>query len=379
VSTVVVTGASGFVGRRVVGVLVNHGSGAGVIGIDLVPPALHADPDTGPTPVEHRVLDLARAPHERLLAAFDGADGVLHLAWSHVQPGGSGSGNPRLRASANLESLRRVLEVAHQTGLRTLVHVSSSTVYGAWPDNPVPLPEDATLRPNPGFGFAVEKAEAERMVAEWADEHPAVAVAVLRPAVTVGVSTVVGSAGPALNRALAGTRGPRPDDGGRPLQFLHVDDLAAAAVLAAEQRLQGIYNVAPDGWITEDDARALAGGVARVTLPGRLVRLPATVGWDLWRTGIPKEALPYSVHPWVVANDRLRSVGWVPRYTNEEALVNSGERSHWGDLPPSRRQRLTLLAASGAVIATGGTVVAGAAALAARARRVRRQRVKRTG
>jgi nucleoside-diphosphate-sugar epimerase len=379
VSTIVVTGASGFVGRRVVALLVNKGSGAGVIGLDLAPPALDADADTGPSPVEHRVLDLARAPRERLLAAFDGADSVLHLAWSHLEPGGSNLGDSRVRSSANLESLRRVLEVADQTGIRTLVHVSSSTVYGAWPDNPVPLPEDAALRPNPGFVFAVEKAESERMVAQWAGDRPAVAVAVLRPTVTVGGATVVDSAGPALNQALAGTRGPRPHDGGRPLQFLHVDDLAAAVVLASQKGLRGIYNVAPDGWITEDDARALAGGVARVTLPGGFVRLLATVGWDLLRTGTPKEALPYSVHPWVVANDRLRAAGWVPEYTNEEALVNSDERSHWGDLPPGRRQRLTLLAASGAVIATAGTIAAGVVALAARARRVRRQRLTATG
>jgi hypothetical protein len=31
--------------------------------------------------------------------------------------------------------------------------------------------------------------------------------------------------------------------------------------------------------------------------------------------------LPYLVHPWVVANDRLRDAGWAPRHTNEEALL----------------------------------------------------------
>jgi nucleoside-diphosphate-sugar epimerase len=371
VSTILVTGASGFLGRRVVSLLAGQAPGARVIGIDLVPPTLDVDAGTGPAAAEYQVLDLARGPRERLLAAFDGADTVLHLAWSHAEPGAG--------ASPNLDSLRRVLEVADQAGIRALVHLSSATVYGAWPDNPVPLPEDAALRPNPGFGFAVEKAEAERMIAEWADDHPAVVVAVLRPAVTIGTATVAGSAGSALNHALAGTRGPRPDDGGRPLQFLHVDDLAAAVVTAPEKGLRGVYNVAPDGWITEDDARALAGGVARFTLPGRLARLLAMVGWDLLRTGTPKEALPYSLHPWVVANDRLKAAGWAPEYSNEEALVQSDERLHWGDLPPSRRQNLTLLVASFAAIATAGAAAAGAAGLLARARRARRARVTTTG
>ncbi|HSS11237.1 MAG TPA: NAD-dependent epimerase/dehydratase family protein, partial [Acidimicrobiales bacterium] len=360
-STVVVTGASGFVGQGVVSLLghgrpVARGSVDRVIGLDLVP-GIESQSRRDGTIIEHRVIDLARDPTDRLDAVLEGADSVLHLAWSYGEASTPPSRHDQPVLSSNLRSLRRVLDAADRAGIRGFVHLSSATVYGAWPDNPVPLPEDAVLRPNPGFIFAVEKAEAERMIAEWADEHRAAAVVVLRPTVTVGAATV-GSAGPALYQALAGTRGPRPDDGGRPLQFLHVDDLAAAAVFAWDQQLQGVYNVAPDGWITEDQARALAGGVARVTLPGRLVRLLATVGWDLLRTGTPREAMPYSVHPWVIANDRLRTAGWSADYSNEEALVKSDDRLHWGDLPPSRRQEVALLAAAGAVIAAGGTLAA---------------------
>jgi len=61
---------------------------------------------------------------------------------------------------------RDVLKQACHGGVRTLVHISSAVVYGAWPDNPIPLPEDAPLRPNTGFAFAIAHAEAERLVAE---------------------------------------------------------------------------------------------------------------------------------------------------------------------------------------------------------------------
>ena len=30
--------------------------------------------------------------------------------------------------------------------------------------------------------------------------------------------------------------------------------------------------------------------------------------------------MPYLVHPWVIANDRLRAAGWAPRHTNEQAI-----------------------------------------------------------
>jgi nucleoside-diphosphate-sugar epimerase len=232
----------------------------------------------------------------------------------------------------------------------------------------VPLAEDATIRPSPGFAFAVEKAEAERVVGEWGERHPATSVAVLRPAVTVGESE------PALYRALAGTRIPRPGDVGRPGQFLHVDDLADAVVFAWQHRLTGVYNVAPDGWLGDDAARDLAGGVARVTLPGVVVRTASGWGWRVLRAGAPREALPYSVHPWVVANDRLRAAGWAPEHTNEEALVATDDRPHLGDLPPGRRQQAALLAAGAGVVAAGAGAVAAGVAVARRVRTGRRQR-----
>ena len=38
---------------------------------------------------------------------------------------------------------------------------------------------------------------------------------------------------------------------------------------------------------------------------------------------MPAEALPYLTHPWVIANDRLRTEGWAPRHTNEETLIET--------------------------------------------------------
>ena len=114
------------------------------------------------------------------------------------------------------------------------MHLSSATVYGAWADNKVPLTEDARLRPNPEFSFAVSKAECERIVAEWSDSHPGSAFAVLRPAVTVGVYAAP------LYRALGATSSPSSGDGYRPVQYLHVDDLARAVILAWERPTGGL-------------------------------------------------------------------------------------------------------------------------------------------
>lgn len=359
-STVVVTGAAGSVGSRVVGRLLARPEVDRVVALDLVPVA-----ETDPR-LDARVIDLSQGSGARdleLEGAMEGADAVLHLAWSVPDAKGTVKADAAAAAAANQRALVRVLHAADKAGASSVVLVSSATVYGAWPDNKVPLTEDDRLRPNPEFTFAVSKAEAERVLAEWADEHPSVAVTVLRPAVTVGTD------GRPLYQALGITRAPRLGDEGRPVQYLHVDDLASAAALVSTRQLSGVYNVAPDSGIPEDEARALAGGVAKLSVPDRLGARLASIGWKLWRQGLPAEAQAYATHPWVVAPDRLKATGWVPEYSSEEALVATDERLHWDDLPPGRRQNLNLL-----LIAGGVSLLAGGAVAAVTAFRRRRRR-----
>jgi len=343
VRTVVVTGVAGSLGQRVAARLAARDDVDRVVGIDVVPP------DWSHPKLDVRIVDLAvpNGPGDEVVTALEDAGSVIHLAWRTTDSRGSSPVNGGVSVT-NRRALARVLAAAAVTKPDALVHLSSATVYGAWADNQIPLTEDAPLRPNPEFSYAVGKAEAERALAEWAEENPGVQVSVLRPAVTVG------SPEP-LYEALGATKAPRAGDGHRPVQYLHVDDLADAVVVVWEQQLTGVYNVAPDTGVREDEARALAGGVAKVTLPARLARAVAAWTWQLWRRGVPVEARAYATHPWVVAPDRLKAAGWIPRYSSEEAIVATDMRVHWDDLPPGRRQNYNLLlVVVGAVVLTGG-------------------------
>ena len=360
-SCVVVTGAGGSLGQRVVRLLVQRNDVDRVLGIDVVAPAFNHPK------LEFRMVDLSLPAggggDAQLREALHDSEGVLHLAWrtpdERDRPVDTAG-----EAVANRTSLSRVLHAVAEMGVPSLVFVSSATVYGAWPDNKVPLTEDTPLRPNPEFGFAVGKAEAERVLGEWAAAHPAVDVVALRPAVTVG------SPGRPLYQALGATRTPRAGDGARPVQYLHVEDLASAVVLAWERRLRGVFNVAPDAGVPEDEARALAGGVARVTLPDRVATAVSDWAWRLWRSGGPREARAYAIHPWVIAPDKLKAEGWVPAYSSEEAFVATDARPHWDDLPPGKRQNYNLIVALIAVVG----VLAGAGALVAAIRSRRRRK-----
>jgi nucleoside-diphosphate-sugar epimerase len=362
VRTVVVTGIAGSLGQRVATRLAGRGDVDRIVGIDVVPS------EWSDLELDFRTIDLAKpaaSGDQELVSVFEGADGVIHLAWRTPNDRvAAGTVEGRMDpASVNRKALQRVLDAVAAAGCRSFVHLSSATVYGAWPDNKVPLTEDSPLRPNPEFAFAVGKAEAERMVAEWADEHPDVSVAVLRPAV------VVGTPEHPLYEALAGTRTPALSDGARPVQYLHVDDLADAVVLAWEKPLSGVFNVAPDAGVPEDEARALAGGVAKLTLPSRVAKAVSDWGWQLWRRGVPAEARAYATHPWAVASDRLKAAGWAPHYSSEEAIVATDPRLHWDDLPPGRRQNYNLLIALIALAGVGAGIGAAVAAIRRRRRR----------
>jgi nucleoside-diphosphate-sugar epimerase len=325
----VVTGAAGNLGRRVTACLAARPTVERVLAVDLLPM-----PATAPE-VEAHAFDLsAPGARDELAALAKRADVLVHLAW---EPEGK----------QNMRALHHVLEAVEAIEPAQLVHLSSGTVYGAWPDNAVPLTEEVTPRPNAELAYAVEKRAAEELVEKWSRAHPDISVALLRPACTVG------STEQPLYQALATSKRPPLGAEGRIVQYLHVNDLASAVVHACEKGLSGIYNVAPDNGVREEVAGALAGGSASLPLSEPVRAALAELRWRLWRRAAPPGAGPYAEHTWVIAGDKLRATGWRPEYSSEQALVVSDERAHWDELPPNRRVSAALAACAATMLAVG--------------------------
>ena len=259
-----------------------------------------------------------------------------------------------------LEGLPEALAASPRT--QHVVLVSSALVYGAWANNPVPLTEQAALRPDVEFAYARQLGAAEQVVDEWRLSAPGRTVTVLRPAVAMAADGTSG-----LARALAAGMGQRAGESDPPAQFLHLDDLAGAVVLAATGRLDGVYNVAPDGWVAGERVRALAGAVPRVKLPDRVNEVVGNLRWRFQRGPIPPGLRSYTRWPWLVANDKLKSAGWRPTVTNEQAYVEGTEDKWFTMVSPKRRQELSL-----GIMVLGALV--GALVIVQFVRRVRRRR-----
>lgn len=331
---VVVTGAAGAVGSRVVRRLAESDEIAEVLAVDRV--GMPMAPD-----VESKRVDLAAGPLDSI---FSGADVIVHLA-SATTPG-----QPEPAAEElDLAITQRVLDAAGEAGVGHVVVLSSAMVYGAWAANPVPLTEDAPIRPNPDFSWAVGRADVERLAAEWGSRHPGAAVAILRPTAIVADESLG-----VLARVLHAARVGVAAEGDPPVQYLHVDDLAAAVVAAVTGRLDGVANVAPDGWISPDALSDLEGPIPRVRVPSWAARALAAARWRFGVLPVPPGVVPYTSHSWVVSNDRMRSLGWQPTHSNEEAWVVSHEPGPLDRMPARRRQELalvvTVLAVVGAVV-----------------------------
>jgi nucleoside-diphosphate-sugar epimerase len=232
-----------------------------------------------------------------------------------------------------------------------VVFVSSALVYGAHPNNPVPLTEEAVLRPDVEFVFARQLASAEELVEQWRQHERGRSSCVLRPVVALAAGR-----NSRLAAALVSGLGRRWAEEDPPAQFLHLDDLAAAVVLAVVDRLDGVYNVAPDGWVAGERVRALSGERPRIPLPERFGEVVAGLRWRFQRGPIPPGLRSYTLEPWVVSNGRLRAAGWAPTVTNEQTYVESTEAPWWTMVSPKRRQELALGAGVAAFVV--GAVIA---------------------
>src|SRR6478736_9489241 len=267
---VVVTGADGAVGRRVVGLFLDEPGVERVVAVGQ---------NLGDHPAGRRrggEVELVAAPFglddPRLAALTKGATRLVHLgARRGLDLDGTGG------ADVDLLGTRALLSALAQVGaVRTVVLLSSALVYGARVSNPVPLTEDAPVRPNPSIPAAVERAQLEAMVAAWAAERGATCASV-RPSVVVGPEN-----GRWLSRSPWSTAGLQTTGAGAPVQFLPVDDLAAALGLIGAQGVDGPVNAAPDGWLTAEQVKALKGPAPRLrvrpALALRLARWGARLG-----------------------------------------------------------------------------------------------------
>src|SRR6201982_778922 len=136
------------------------------------------DSDRGDiTGVTWRVADV-RDP--ALAGRLAGADVGVHADYDRAP-----DSDARPRRAFNVRGAQTVLTAAAAGRVGRVVLVTSAMVYGAKPDNPVPLAESAPLRADPDGSVVGDLLEIEQLARRAPRVHPGMSVTVVRPAALV--------------------------------------------------------------------------------------------------------------------------------------------------------------------------------------------------
>ena len=332
---VAVTGAAHGLGLALTARFAQSGRFSRVIAID--------DQRGDLTGVVWRIADV-RDPV--LAGRLHGVDVIVHADLDLAADSDS-----RTRRAYNVRGAQTVLTAAAAGGVGRVVLLTSAMVYGAKPDNPVPLDEDAPLDADPDGSVVGDFMEIEQLAERSPRTNPGMAITVVRPAALVGegIDTLITRHFEAPR--LLAVKGCAPR-----WQFCHLADLLSAVELAAAGLVTGAFAVGCDGWLEQDQVEELS-GLRRIELPAGVTFATAQ---RLHRAGItpaPVADLHYVVYPWVVDCRRLREAGWQPSVSNTEALqVLLGQRAGHHAVAGRRLARKdATITAAGATVAVIGT------------------------
>jgi nucleoside-diphosphate-sugar epimerase len=255
VSTILITGGNGFVGRHLVTALQARGDQVRVLAL----------PGEDASWLEQRGVAVYRGDirdPQSLTAPVGGADGVLHLAamqdvWRPIE----------VYRAVNVTGTKNVAQAALAAGVRRFVHMSSSSVYGMGHGRPV----DETFPLTPFHDpYPVTKAEADRAVQAMIakDGLPGV---IIRPDQIFGPGDLV-HFGAMAERMLSG-RGFLVGKGDNRMPFVYVDDVVRGLLLALDHDSApgNAYNISNDSPLTQRQMlAAIAAGVGGQP-PGRSI------------------------------------------------------------------------------------------------------------
>jgi UDP-glucose 4-epimerase len=300
-----ITGGSGYIGGRLIELLTQR-EDTEVVNLDLKPPPFQR-PRTRFVQMDIRDRGI------RALLETERPDALVHLAFV-LNP----IRDEHTMYDIDVNGTDNVLTAASAAGVSQLLVASSTTAYGAFPDNPVPLTEEDPVRGLPGYEYARDKTEIDRLCQLWAARHPDRLMTIVRPTIVFG---------PNVDNYIVRFWSQSPFfpllDGLDPdWQFVHEDDVVDAISRLLTEKRAGIFNLTADGTIKLSECARLAGVKTR-RISTRLYKRIARTAWALHlpKVEAPPGQIDFILYPWIASNEKLKAeLGWTPRYTSRETF-----------------------------------------------------------
>jgi len=312
---VLVTGASGAIARLVASALSPKYEWVGV------------DPRPCPSethfPGEFMIADYHSRKLDEVFKRHK-FDAVLHLGRIRE----SQKYSPQYRFQMNVIGTQKLLELCRTNGVKNLVILSTYHVYGAHRLNPLVIGEDAPLRASQSFPELSDAVEMDHAATHFMWKVREVRTTILRPTNVIGkhVRNTICSL---LRSGIC----PRVFGFDPLMQFIDEKDLARALILALENPVPGIFNVAGEGVIALSHAIRHAQAMAVPVPPvitASLVRLLAEVS----RIPFPPYLLEFFKYPTILSDDLFRKTfGYQPKVKTVQSLHHLGPISSRALIP----------------------------------------------
>lgn len=312
-----VTGAAGFMGSHVVEYLASKG--------EKVRATARPRQDTSffdNLGVEFVPADLTKA--DTLPQLFEGGvDRVMHLGAI------CNFSTPYEKlAPTNVSGVERITNLALAAGVRSFVHVTSTSVYGLYPGTP--FTEETPRNPKDSYGRS--KRDGEDVV--WRQVKNGLPAVILRPCTVYGPRCRDG-AGKVFSRPSSIPA--IPGDGKQLLANIRAEDVALAMdhLSRRTESFGQAYNISDDSNPTLQEALTWSAEVygqkaPSMHLPLGLMKVMSRVDgfFSGLRGRLPEleyEAVGYLYHDYVVSNQKLKDTGFSLKYPDfHESLRELG-------------------------------------------------------
>jgi UDP-glucose 4-epimerase len=303
---ILITGASSALSRLVAGALSPKFE---LIGVDPRPA-----PRDSHFPGEFIIADYHSRKLDEVFLKYQ-FDTVMHLGRIRE----SQKYSSQYRFQMNVIGTQKLLDLCKLSQVKNLIVLSTYHVYGAHRLNALQLSEDAPMRASQSFPELVDAVELDHAATTFMWKNREIRTTVLRPTNVIGkhIRNTICSL---LRSGLC----PKIFGFDPLMQFIDEKDLARALVLALEQPVSGVFNVAGEGVIAYSHAIRHANAVT-VPLPpfitSGLVRVIAEVS----KMNLPPYLMEFFKYPTIINDDTFRAkFGYQPKVKTVQSLKNLG-------------------------------------------------------
>ncbi len=304
--TVAITGAANFLGKKAVQRLIADERVERVVAIDIFPVDVE-DPK-----LSFYKVDLTLPNAGSLITKIftkERVDALMHLVFI-FSLARQGSLAHELEAIGTMH----VLDASAEAGVKKIVLRSSTMVYGARPQNPFFLPEEAPLMP-PAESFVADKVEAERQLKQFAERHMDVNCVVLREGVALGPNASNFFCNLLKSKVVPMVMGFDPL-----MQFIHEDDLIEYYMAALFKDVEGTYNVVAPGVLRYSKVLDICNR-QKICIPQSLLKPGLGMLWALKAYDVPPDLVAYLMYPLIADGSRAEYVlGIKAKYSSEDAV-----------------------------------------------------------